>query len=188
MAYQRSLSEGNKPVAYQGERLRVRVGDFVVSVKNTYIVDCEYSQQRLHDTKSPERKLEGQAPRMSMSQSVKPRGQWPQKCGLCDEVMVSHDCGHSVCLSISCVPAWFNQLRQEHWHVPKSSPGLLGSHVDTFRDRCPACRPEASCLAGVTNSRCCSNIIKRGKCADGAKCDFCHLHGKGGRCRVKQPH
>eukprot|EP00930_Biecheleria_cincta_P101054 TRINITY_DN9268_c0_g1_i1.p3 TRINITY_DN9268_c0_g1~~TRINITY_DN9268_c0_g1_i1.p3 ORF type:complete len:100 (-),score=7.88 TRINITY_DN9268_c0_g1_i1:104-403(-) len=98
--------------------------------------------------------------------------------------MVVHACTHSVCLSSCCVPPWFHKLRLADWYVPSSSASLLRSGVYMSAARCPACRPEAFCLKGVESSRWCNNMFKRGKCANGEKCDFCHLHGKGGRCRV----
>eukprot|EP00930_Biecheleria_cincta_P052211 TRINITY_DN3744_c0_g2_i3.p1 TRINITY_DN3744_c0_g2~~TRINITY_DN3744_c0_g2_i3.p1 ORF type:complete len:183 (-),score=9.29 TRINITY_DN3744_c0_g2_i3:422-970(-) len=124
----------------------------------------------------------------SKSESVRPEGLPPQKCDRCKHVMFLHSCTHSACLSSSCVPAWFDRLRQEHWCVPRSLAGLLRSDVFATDDRCPACRPEAFCSNGAPSTRCCSNIIKRGKCTNGAKCGFCHLHGKGGRCPSQTAH
>lgn len=97
-----------------------------------------------------------------------------EPCAQCGSEKVRHGCGHFECRTLACLPLWRQELERDNWRVPGSLHRLLDKGLFDSSDRCSDCRPEAAVLRKEP-PRWCRNIIRRGKCRYGAKCNFCHL-------------
>lgn len=101
-------------------------------------------------------------------------------CERCGQQEVLHSCGHWRCVTLTCRPAWFQAMEARSWLVPRTLKRMLDPSLFETLGRCEDCRPEGRCLAGDPSApRYCNFVFKRGTCKFGAKCAFCHLHGRG---------
>ncbi|CAK0794971.1 unnamed protein product [Prorocentrum cordatum] len=99
-------------------------------------------------------------------------------CPTCGSVGVLHVCGHWQCTTLTCRPTWYQRLEAKKWLVPRTPTRMPIEQFLQTRERCSDCRPEHRCLKGACH-RYCNFVFRRGTCKYGAKCSFCHLHGRG---------
>ncbi|CAK0801490.1 unnamed protein product [Prorocentrum cordatum] len=98
-------------------------------------------------------------------------------CQTCGEAGVLHACGHWQCPTLECRPTWYQRFEARKWLVPRTPARAQNEQLFQTRERCVDCRPEGRCLKGNC-PRYCNFVFRRGTCKFGAKCSFCHLHGR----------
>ncbi|CAK0846114.1 unnamed protein product [Prorocentrum cordatum] len=98
-------------------------------------------------------------------------------CQTCGEVRVPHGCGHWQCTTLTCQPTWYQRFEARKWLAPRTPARTQHEQLSLTRERCVDCRPEGRCLKGAC-PRYCNFVFRRGTCKHGAKCSFCHLHGR----------
>ncbi|CAK0860631.1 unnamed protein product [Prorocentrum cordatum] len=98
-------------------------------------------------------------------------------CPTCGSVGVLHGCGHWQCTTLTCRPTWYQRLEARKWLVPRAPTRVLDEQLFKTRQLCSDCCPEGRCIKGAC-PRYCNFVCRRGTCKFGAKCSFCHLHGR----------